>query len=44
MELVMIETISDYKEEVTKFRNELEDGRELLFRGQSNHIWYIRSS
>jgi len=26
MELVMIQKISDYKEEVTKFRNELEGG------------------
>jgi hypothetical protein len=40
----MIETINDYKKEVSKFRNELEEGRELLFRGQSNHIWEIRSS
>jgi hypothetical protein len=40
----MIGTISDYKEEVKKFRDELEEGRILLFRGQSNHEWEIRSS
>jgi len=40
----MIETISDYKEEILKFKSELDEGRELLFRGQSNYSWEIRSS
>ena len=40
----MIETISDYRQEVLKIKSELGAGRELLFRGQSNHSWEIRSS
>ncbi|HTZ17912.1 MAG TPA: hypothetical protein VMB78_05680, partial [Dissulfurispiraceae bacterium] len=40
----MIETISDYRQEVLKIKGELGAGRELLFRGQSNHSWKIRSS
>ena len=40
----MIETISDYKQEVLTIKSELGEGRELLFRGHSNHSWEIRSS
>ncbi len=41
---IMIETIKDYKEEILKFKGELGQERETLFRGQSNHSWKIKSS
>ena len=40
----MIETIKDYREEILKFKSELGQERVTLFRGQSNHIWKIKSS
>lgn len=40
----MIETISDYNAEILKFRNDLGQEREILFRGQSNCEWEIKSS
>lgn len=40
----MIETIKDYREEILKFNSELGQERVILFRGQSNHNWIIKSS
>lgn len=40
----MVETIKDYREEILKFKSELDQGRLTLFRGQSNHSWKIQSS
>ncbi len=40
----MIETINDYSAEISKFQNELGLDREILFRGQINHQWEIKSS
>lgn len=40
----MIETINDYNEEILKLKNEIGENRVILFRGQSNHEWEIRTS
>jgi hypothetical protein len=41
---MMIETIQDYREEILKFKSELGQEQVILFRGQSNHNWIIKSS
>jgi len=39
----MIETINDYREEILIIKNQLDQGH-MLFRGQINHSWEIKSS
>jgi len=41
---MMIETIKDYREEILKFKSELGQQQVILYRGQSNHSWNIKSS
>ncbi len=41
---MMIETIKDYGEEILKYKSELSEAPEILFRGQSDHSWTIKSS
>lgn len=40
----MIETINDYSAEILKFKSELGHERKILFRGQTNCEWEIKSS
>lgn len=40
----MIKTIKDYSKIILKFKSELKEAKEILFRGQSNHSWTIKSS
>lgn len=40
----MIETIQDYREEISIFQNKIGQERVTLFRGQIDHEWKIRSS
>ena len=40
----MIETIQDYREEISKFQSEIGKERVTLFRGQIDHEWKISSS
>jgi len=40
----MIETIQDYRKEVSKFQSEIGQEQVTLFRGQIDHEWKIRSS
>ncbi len=40
----MIETIQNYREEISKFQSEIGQERVTLFRGQIDHEWKIRTS
>jgi hypothetical protein len=40
----MIKTIHEYGEEILKYKNELNESPIILFRGQTNHEWTIKSS